>query len=116
MHMPHILVNDLEREVLFVLEMMVERTLRSTRGVEQGLDAQIVVAMLQEHGHPRIEQTLLGYVLGVQCDRVTSLRERTGSRKLNSDTNANAASRMPTLVSLECPRRRSPLDQLFTFS
>jgi hypothetical protein len=60
MHMPHVLVNDLEREVLFVLEMMVERTLRSTRGFEQGLDAQIMVAMLQEHGHPSIEQALLG--------------------------------------------------------
>ena len=66
MHLPHVLVNDLEREVLFVLEVMVERTLRSTRGFEQSLDAQIVVPMLQQHGHPRIEQALLGDVLGVQ--------------------------------------------------
>jgi hypothetical protein len=60
MHMPHVLVDDLEREVLFVREVMVERTLRSASRVEQGLYSQIMVAMLQEHGHAHIKETLLG--------------------------------------------------------
>ena len=47
-------------ERFFVLEVMVERTLRSARGHKQGLDAQVVVPMLQEHAPPRIEQALLG--------------------------------------------------------
>jgi hypothetical protein len=59
-HLPHVLVNDLEREVLLVDEMMVERSLRDTRGREQGLDAQIVVPMFQKQCLPRIEQALLG--------------------------------------------------------
>ena len=59
-HMSHILVDDLEREVLFVLEVMIEGTFRRRRGVEQRLHAEIVVAVLQEHGHSYIEQALLG--------------------------------------------------------
>ena len=60
MHVPHILVDDLEGEILLVLKMMVERTLRRTRGLEQGLDAQTVVAMLKQHGQTNIKQALLG--------------------------------------------------------
>jgi hypothetical protein len=60
MHVPHVLVNDLERGVLFVDEMMVERTLWSTRGPEHGFDAPTVVAMLKQHGQSNIEQALLG--------------------------------------------------------
>jgi hypothetical protein len=62
MHPLRILVDDLKREVLFVLEMMIEGALRGTRSRKQGLDAQIVVAMLEEHGQARIEQALLGWV------------------------------------------------------
>jgi hypothetical protein len=37
------MVDNLEREGLLVLEVMVERALRRIRGHEQGLDAQIVL-------------------------------------------------------------------------
>jgi hypothetical protein len=50
MHPPHVLVDDLQREVLFVLEMVIEGALRGARGPKQSLDAQPVVAMLEKHG------------------------------------------------------------------
>jgi hypothetical protein len=69
MYGPHVLVDDLEGEVLLVLEMVVERTLWRARSIEQGLDAQTVVAMLEQHGQADVEQALLGRMRRVQCGR-----------------------------------------------
>ena len=66
MHLLHVLVDDLEREVLFVLEVMVERTLRRTRGLQESLDAKTVVAMLEQQGQADIEQALLGRMRQLQ--------------------------------------------------
>jgi hypothetical protein len=59
-HARHVGVEDLEREILLVLEVMVERALRDVRLFEQRLDAEAVVAVLQQHAEPRIDQPLLG--------------------------------------------------------
>src|SRR5690606_35967856 len=61
--LPHVLIDDLQREVLFILKVMVERALRDLRGRQQGLNAQVVVAVLEEHGQPRVKQSLFGSVL-----------------------------------------------------
>ena len=53
---------DLQREVLLVPEVVVEGALRRARGREQGLHAEVVVAVLEQHGEPGIEQALLGRV------------------------------------------------------
>lgn len=60
MHPVHVLPDDLECEVLLVSKVMVEGPLGSTCGREQSLDSQIVEALLQQHGHTRVEQALLG--------------------------------------------------------
>ena len=69
-HPLHVPVDDLEREVLLVLEVMVEGALRGARRREQGLDAEIVVAVLQEHGQARIEQALLGRMHRLHCHSI----------------------------------------------
>ena len=55
------------------------------------LDAQIVVAILQEYSHPRIEETLPGQMRGLNCVRVANLGERTASRRMNPDSDLGAA-------------------------
>jgi hypothetical protein len=60
MHQFHVPVDHLQCEVFLVLEVMIERTLRHLRSIQQRLHTQIVIAMLEQHRHPRIEQTLLG--------------------------------------------------------
>jgi hypothetical protein len=47
MDLLHVLVDDLESEIFLVPKMVVEGALRDACGGEHGLDAQIVVAMLQ---------------------------------------------------------------------
>ena len=58
----HVLVDHLEGEVLLVLEVMIERALRGVGSLKQGLDPKVMVAVLQQHGLPGIEQALLGRV------------------------------------------------------
>ena len=60
MHLRHVGVDDLQREVLLVLEVVVEGAFGNPRFREQGFDAQPVVAALQQHPEPRLDQVLLG--------------------------------------------------------
>ena len=64
-HLLHVLIDDPEGEVFLVLEVMVKRSLRRTRGRKQSPDTEIVVPMLQQHRQTRIEQPLLGGMRGV---------------------------------------------------
>ncbi len=56
----HVAVDNLQGKVLFAGEVMVERSLRHARFFQDRLDAEIVVAVAQEHPQPRIEHPLPG--------------------------------------------------------
>lgn len=56
----HVGVDDLEREILLVLEVMIERALRSSRRVQQRLNTKVVVAVPQKHRQANLDQALLG--------------------------------------------------------
>ena len=60
MDLRYVGVDDLQRKILLVREVMVEGALGSSRGGEQGLDAQVVVALLQKHEEAGLDQALLG--------------------------------------------------------
>jgi hypothetical protein len=60
MHLPHVLVDDLEGEVLLVCEVMIERAFRSPRGVQHGLSAEAMIPVLEQQPEADVEQTLPG--------------------------------------------------------
>ena len=62
MNLKHVLLDHLERKVFLALEMMVEGTLRGARRCQQRLHPEVVIAMSQEQGQPRIEQALPGWM------------------------------------------------------
>jgi hypothetical protein len=53
-------IDDLQSEILFVLEVMVEGSLGGLRRREQGLNAETIVALLEQHAETRVDQALLG--------------------------------------------------------
>ncbi|WP_290653534.1 hypothetical protein [Aquisalimonas sp.] len=56
-------IDDLRREEVFLaVEMMGERGLGGGHFFEQGLNAEIAVAVLRQHGQPDIQQALFGAV------------------------------------------------------
>lgn len=54
----HVEVEDLQAEVLLAGEMMVEGAFRDDRGLQERGEAEIVVAMAQQHGLTLLEQLL----------------------------------------------------------
>ena len=94
MHPHHVLIDDLEGEVLLVSEVVIERTLGRARRLEHGLDSQTVVAMLEEHGEADVEQPLLGRVRQAETFAImwsiTMLCSRSG---LNITISASASTR-----------------------
>src|SRR4030088_981716 len=76
----YICVDDLEREILLVLEAMVQGGLWNSRRYEQGLDAQTMVARLQQHAVPAVEQALLGRMH--YCDVLDKVPRRSRLRSL----------------------------------
>jgi hypothetical protein len=56
----HVQVDDLQAEVVLRLEVVVERALWNLRRLEHRRDAEVVVAVPQEHRHALLEKLLLG--------------------------------------------------------
>jgi len=58
----HVLVDDLQREVFLVAEVVIKRPFRDVGRRQDRGDAEVVVAVLQQHGHAGVEKALLGRV------------------------------------------------------
>lgn len=59
-HLQHVEVDAREAELLLGPEVVIEGALRDLGRLEQRLDAEVVVAALEEHGHARLEQAISG--------------------------------------------------------